>query len=431
MPTKRTKAPVQPLSWAACREPVERLLRGETRREVIDALLASGKGNPLDRLKKALRAHTFPHAGGEISLKAAVESLDAKSRAEGLHVMHGWDFREQRRPADIAAVLLLDYAVRAGIPKERTREAMAILLDEYCVSVLAAFAVRAWDEGNAAGALDDVNALIVELNGAGGSGHRTVDDVGTLLILAVAYFHPEEHAYDELLAKVSTLGEPHAIAVSLPAAPVLASHLRWGFRFMYRQDVGLMRDDNVVDYPWVLFSLLTLARAYDRALAGLKTPGNRIEIADALVNGLSADPLAWTQKAPAFLAPYSREAEELKALLIRHRDDLLSDATGLMPTPRSFSPMSVGINFLSNAAVASATLALQGGEADPSLNALLKHHGASATNATWAEAFAKRLMEYAAVAERRGAGGAPLIVYDPFDGVHHYNAVLRALQGAK
>jgi hypothetical protein len=421
------------MKWEDALAPLARLLRGETRREVIDSLIAGGKAGPLDRLRKAMRSHTFPVAGSAISLKAAVESLDAKSRAEGLHVLHGWDFRAQRRPADIAPVLLLDYAERAGIPAERTREAAAVLLDEYCVSLLALFAVRAWDDVRAEERLTELNALIAELNGAGGSGHRSVDDVGTLLILAVAYFHPEEHAYDDLLAKIRTLDARGLLEVAIPAAPVLASHLRWGFRFMYRQDLGLMRDDNVVDYPWILVSLLALAREYAAACTDVKRAASpsRMELADALVNGLSADPLAFTQKAPAFLAPFAKELEELKALLIRHRDELLSDATGLMPTPKAFSPMAVGINFLSNAAVASATLALQGGEPDPSLNFLLRHHGASATNAAWAEAFAKRLMDYAAVPERRGAGGAPLIVYDPFDGVHHYNATIRALQAAK
>jgi hypothetical protein len=415
------------MSWDDAREPLARLLQGETRHEVTDALLAAGKGSPLDRLRKAMREHRFPLTKGEVSLKGAIDSLDSRSRAEGLHVMHGWDFRAQRRPADIAPVLLLDYALRAGITPDREREAVAILLDEYLVAVLALFSVRAWDDDRAPERLADLNALIDDLNGPGGSGRRSVDDFGTLLILAVAYYHPEEHAYDDLLAKVKTLGHATALVVALPAAPVLASHLRWGFRFMYRQDIGRMRDDNVVDYPWTLFSLLVLARAYAAACEAPNAGASRIAIADALVNGLSPDPHAFTDKAPAFLAPHAREVEELKALLIRHRDEILADATGLMPTPRAFSPMSVGINFLSNAAVASATLALQGGEGNPSLNFLLRHHGASGTNAGWAEGFARRLMEYAAVPERLGAGGAPLIVYDPFDGVHHYNAVVRAL----
>jgi hypothetical protein len=432
MPAKKRPQPsAEPLSWDAAREPLARLLHGDARRSVVDALLGKGKGAPLDRLRKAMRAHEFPSSAGDISLKAAVDALDSRSRAEGLHVMHGWDFRAQRRPVDIAPVLLLDYAERAGIPADRTREAAAILLDEYCVSLLALFSVRAWDDDRADERLEDLNALIAELNGPGGSGHRSVDDVGTLLILAVAYYHPEEHAYDDLLAKVWKVGPAHALGIALPAGPVLASHLRWGFRFMYKQDLGLMRDDNVVDYPWILYSLLVLARAYAVECTGPArgASAQRIVLADALVNSLSPDPLAWTTKAPAFLSPYAKEVDELKSLLIRHRDDLLSDAIAVMPTPRAFSPMSVGINFLSNAAVASATLALQGGEADPSLNYLIRHHGAAATNASWAEAFARRLMDYAAVPERRGAGGAPLIVYDPFDGAHHYNAVVRALQG--
>jgi hypothetical protein len=416
------------MTWEAAREPLARLLRGDARRQVADALMANGADAALKGLRKAMRTHAFVAGKDQISLRRSVDALDSRSRAEGLHVIHGWDFTAQRRPADIAPVLLLDYAMRAGIPEGRTRAAVEVILDHYCLAMLALFAVRAWDYGDPAARLDDINGLIADLNGVGGSGHRVVEDVGTLLILAVAYFHPEEHAYDELLAKVRTLDAAHALSVALPAAPVLASHLRWGYRFMYRQDVGRMRSDNVVDYPWVLFSLLTLARAYAAACVG--PPGQagpgRLRLADALFNGLSADPHAFTGKSPAFLAPHSREHDELRALLIRHRDELLSDSASFMPTKATFSPMAFGCNFLSNASVASAVLAVQGGDPNPSLDTLLRHHGGGGSSG-WAESFARRLMEYASVPERLGAGQAPLIVYDPFDGVHHYNAVTRAL----
>jgi hypothetical protein len=415
------------MTWEVAREPLARLLHGDARRGVVDALMERPQ-EALKGLRKAMRAHTFATGEGEISLRRAVDALDTRSRAEGLHVIHGWDFKVQRRPADIAPVLLLDYAERAGIPEGRTRVALEVLLDHYCLAILALFVVRAWDDGAAAARLDDVGGLIAELNGAGGSGHRVVESVGTLLILAVAYFHPEEHAYDDLLDKVRTLDTAHAIDVALPAAPVLASHLRWGYRFMYRQDIGRMRDDNIVDYPWVLFSLLTLARGYAAACTGPATvsgPG-RLQLADALFNGLSADPHAFVGKAPAFLAPHAKEHEELRALLMRHRDELLSDSASFMPTKATFSPMAFGCNFLSNASVASAVLAVQGGDPHPPLDALLRHHGGSG-GAGWAETFARALMDYASVPERLGAGQAPLLVYDPFDGVHHYNAVTRAL----
>lgn len=417
------------LTWADAREPVARLLAGDARRQVVQACMAAP--DPVARLRKAMRGHAFPVGDSEISLRRSVDALDTRSRAEGLHVIHGWDFRQQRRPADIAPVLLLDYAVRHGIPEERARAAVEVLLDHYLLAILSLFAVRAWDEGEAGARIDDLNALIAELNGPGGSGNRVVDDAGTLLILAVAYYHPEEHAYDDLLTKVWTLDAPHALQVARPAAPVLASHLRWGFRFMYQQDLGRMRDDNIVDYPWVLFSLLALARAYGAACTepGRSASAERFALAGALFDGLSADPHAFVGKAPKFLAGLAREHEELRALLLRHRDELISDVAGMMPTPAAFSPLAVGCNFLSNAAVASAMLAIAGGDPDPSLNALLVHHGASG-NAAWAEAFARRLMGYSMVPERLGAGQAPLIVYDPFDGVHHYNAVMRAMQTA-
>jgi hypothetical protein len=76
---------------------------------------------------------------------------------------------------------------------------------------------------------------------------------------AISQYHPREHAYDDLLAKVWSLDETHRLRVALACAPSLGSHLRWGLRFMYERDVARMRDDNVVDYPWLLFSIVTLS----------------------------------------------------------------------------------------------------------------------------------------------------------------------------
>ena len=50
-----------------------------------------------------------------------------------------------------------------------------------------------------------------------------------------------------------------------------------------------MRDDNVVDYPWLLFSLSTLIDEYARIDEASEHGLHRDRIVEALVNGLSAD----------------------------------------------------------------------------------------------------------------------------------------------
>lgn len=377
-----------------------------------------------------MRAHTFATASGAFSLRRVVDSLDARTRKEGLHVIHGWDYSAHRRPADIAPVLLLDYCLRVGVPAERTPALVSTLLDQYWLALLMLFVVRAWDEGDANANFDRVSALLATINGAGGCGHPVVDDAESLLMLAVAYYHPEEHAYDDLLVKVWMLDHAHALRVALPGAAILGSHLRWGLRFMYQNDVGRMRDDNVVDYPWLLFSLVTLMREYARLSAAGAMTSQRERVVEALLDGLSPDPWAFTGKPPAFLATHQTVHDELRTSLMRYRTDLLAEFELIRPTGKSYAPMGLGCNFLSNAAVAIAAIAVTDDERYPSLNALFTRERPGDPHPGSAERLARRLMDYASDPTRLGAGGAPLIVYDPYDSVHYYNTVVRTLSAS-
>ncbi len=370
-----------------------------------------------------MRTHAFPTARETISLRSVVDSLDARTRKEGLHVLQGWDFVAHRFPDDIAPVLLLDFCERNGALERFTRESLAILLDQYFLAVLQLFAVRVWDEGDANVNLDRISAMLADLQGENGCGHRFIDDAESLLMLAVSYYHPEEPAYDRVLAKVRTLDESHRLRFALPCASIMASHLRWGLRFMYRRDVGVMRNDNVVDYPWLQFALLTLMRAYVAGPAGeAPAAAARARIVEALMDGLSADPWAFAGQAPAFLAPVQTEHDELRSLLSGHRNALLEEFERQRPTAKNYSPLAFSCNFLSNASVAMLVLAV-GGAKHPSMNALLSRAGGDAANN-----FARALMEYSATPERLGHGGAPLIVLDPYEGISCFNTLVRTLK---
>ena len=216
------------------------------------------------RLRAAMGVHVFPTAGAPLDLRRIVDTLDTRARANGLHVLQSWDFQMHRFADDIAPVLMLDYCARTGVPIHDERAALAALLDQYFVSLMFLLVVNAWGEGDANANLDRITGLLHALSGPGGSGRRFVDDAETLLMLAISHFHPEETAYDRLLERVRMLDEAHRLRVALACAATMSGHLRWGFRFMYRRDVGLMRDDNIADYPWLLFSLVTLMRAYSR-----------------------------------------------------------------------------------------------------------------------------------------------------------------------
>jgi hypothetical protein len=385
-------------------------------------------------VRKAMQSHAFAIASGrsDINLRRVVDTLDSRNQREGMHVLQGWDFVAHRFAKDIAPILLLDYCARLGISAERAGAALSILLDQYFLALVSLLAIRAWDEGDANANLDRVTALLHDLQGPRGSGHEFVTDAETLLMLSVSYYHPEEQGYELLVQRVSTLDGPHQLRFAQPCAALLGGHLRWGLRFMYGRDVGRMRDDNVADYPLLMFAVLTLARAHAAHGEG-QAPSDREVVTEALLNGLSADPWAFVGSVPPALKGHAEWHAEFRQFLERDRRAILAEFERCQPTPKAFSPLAFSCNFPTNATVAMATLAVQGadGGRHPPLNALFACEPDSATDDRSALRLAQRLTEFATSDPTRlGAGGAPLVVYDPFDGVHCHNTVLRTLRGA-
>lgn len=338
-----------------------------------------------------MRSHTFQTAAGTRSLQKLVLDYDQRSRREGLHLLHAWDFQTHRFSQEIAPVLLLGHCARLERNAD-TRTALAILLDVYVYTLLSLLAARAWDEGDAGSNLDRVT-LLIHLARQEGSGLAYVDDAETLLFLAASYFHPEEGSYDTLLERVRSLPMRQQLRMAASSGAMLSAHLRWGFRYMYDRDIQRMRDDNAADYPWVRFAVETLA----------KDPRSR----EALLIALAADP--WDT------VPRVRSAG-LDAASFQ----------GLQPGPREFSPLSVTFNFPSNAAVALVAATIEDGRFYPSLNAIFTRD----SGAAGAE-LAERLMKYSASDPARlGAGGVPLVVYDPTEGARAWNAVVAQVRNA-
>ena len=401
------------VGFAEAIELVADVLRGDARRLALEQLPGT------DALRKALKSHTFPAPSGTISLRRIVDTLDARTRREGMHVLQSWDFVAHRFPSDIAPVLLLDYSARMGIPPEREQAARAILLDQYFLALLSLLAVRAWDEGDPNANLDRVASALNDLQGPAGGGHSFVADAETLLMLAVSYYHPEEQGYDLLVERVSALDAAHQLRFARACAALLGGHLRWGLRFMYERDVGRMRDDNVADYPLLAFAVLTLSRAGADDLAAT---------AESLLDGLSADPWAFTGKVPHALKARAAWHGEVRDRLAADREALLAGFAQFQPTTNAFSPLAFSCNFPSNTTVAMALLAVHDAIPRLPLNALFTREPADATDHSVLR-LAATLMQFAAGdTARLGARGTPLIVYDPYDGAHCYNATVRTLK---
>ena len=340
---------------------------------------------PFARLASAMRKHTFPSAP---SLRLMVGALDAKTRRDGFHVMQAWDFKAHTFSKDPAPTLLVEHCARLQ-RKAEARTAIAVLLDVYMYSVLSLLAMRAWDEGDAGSNLDRVT-LLIHLALQEGSGLAYVDDAETLLFLAASYFHPDETSYETLLERVRSLPMRQQVRIAASSGAMLSAHLRWGFKYMYGRDIQRMRDDNAADYPWVRFAVETLARSRS---------------AEPLLIALAADP--W----------------EMVELVRRTNAFDASELQSLQPPRGEFSPLSVIFNFPSNAVVALVASTIEDGLFYPSLSALFTR--SSGLNGA---GLAERLMKYSASDPTRlGAGGVPLVVYDPREGARACNLVLRLI----
>lgn len=418
------------MSWADAHDALRDALRGSGRREILDrALAGADPAEAVRRLGAGMRAHRFGVAAGELALDRIVAELDAPTRAEGFHVLLEWDHASHRFIPEDIAVLMLDYCARSAPPGRPVRTTLALLLDYYFLYLLALLALRIWDEGDPNANLDRVGALLGDLGGSMGSGRRLVEDAATLLFLAISGYEPDDFAYPRLLEKVARLDEAHRVGLALVGAPLFGCHLRWGFPALYRRDFGRMREDNFVDYPWLFTTVATLMERYDRLVAEGDGGPERDRVVEALLNGLSADPEAFTGEPPACLAAQRRHHDAFRVLLRRHRGALLHDIGSHRPRTRGYSPLAFHVNFPHNALIAMVVLATTD-EATPNvpLDALFAAGSAAEAMRDPVEALARSLTAYAAAhPEHRGERRVMMVAYDPEVGLRSFERVVAAL----
>jgi len=400
----------------------EDIFAPEVRRQIVASLQSpNGVEESVARLRRGMRAHAFAANGTTHSLARVVQALDQRTKAEGFHVLESWDYVGHRFADQIVPVLMLDRCSATSSDASSEDTVLSILLDQYLLSVLGLIVARAWDDPEPDAVFDHVTRILRTVEGPS----RFVDDAETLLLLAVSHYHPHEAAYGVLVDRIATLDASHRLSFALSCAPVLSGHFRWGLRFMYQRDFGRLRDDNVVDYPWLLLAMRTLAEAYCQSS---EDSPKRPAIVEGLLSGLSADPWLFTGKAPACLRGREAAHEIVRTTLEQRRDELLRDLEAIRPSPSCYSPLGFEVNFLCNALVAMVATAVADCETHPSLNALLANAQAQGVPSAQIERYARSLVNYASGG---AVGGSPtLIVYDPQDAQHAYNLTMRVLRGA-
>src|SRR5690349_23164076 len=248
----------------ACAQ-LESLLDSPLRRDVATvAAKQSTMGRGIDYLAERMRSHTWGAGGRDFNLAATIDGLDLATRAEGLHVLHDWNGKEDRVTDDSIAVDALQFAAEHIGDRPANAEALAVAIDYYFLYLLALIAMRSWDDAEPGANLDRVTALLGHLQGPCGSGQRMANDAETLLLIATSHFEPSEAGYDRRLAPARALPRKNRLAMALTHAQAMGGHLRFGYEVTYGKDFKAMRDDNGADYPWLLFGLSEVMEEWDR-----------------------------------------------------------------------------------------------------------------------------------------------------------------------
>lgn len=414
----------------ACRT-LEAALDGGARHQIVaDVGRSHGFRTALVRLRDSMRSNVWKTRLKDINLGKTVRAYDHRTRRDGFHVLHDWDGIADRVNEDTIPVDVLNYLVEQRGGGDTDAVALAILLDYYFLHVLALLSLRVWDEGNADDNLDHLGALLEHLQGPHGSGQRFAANPEALLLIGTSHFEIDEQGYDTLLAKVKTLGPSHQINVALGHAASMGSHLRFGFEATYARDTVIMRDDNVTDYPWLCFSLVTLMREYARMRSGGVSRLERDAIAEAVLNGLSPDARAFVREAPASPSPYEAERAEFCELFRAHQDELMAQFERYRPSTAAYSPLSFFFNFSHNVVKGAVVDALLRGKPwTLTLNDMLTGISQDDEQNAQKQLLATTLMGYARANPHKIRGRLmPVIVYDPAAGRRAFSITLQKLK---
>jgi hypothetical protein len=384
----------------------------------------------LKRLRAAMRAHTWKAGALKIELDDLVGKYDRRTRQDGFHVLHDWDGKADHVNDDIIPVDVLDYVARQRGTEPPDAAALAILLDYYFLHLLALLSLRIWDEGDADANLDRLNALVSALQGADGSGQRFVDDAETLILIATSHFEIVERGYGALLDRVRTLNREHRVRIALAHTVSMGSHLRFGFEASYGRDTVVMRDDNVADYPWLCFALMTVMQEYARLAGEGAGEEDTAPLAEGILNGLSADARAFIGQPPSSLSGSEGDRGAFRALFLQHRDALAGAFQRYKPAPDTYSPLSFFFNFSHNVLKGIVVDALLRGQAWPlNFDDMLTAWSRDEAEVNLKQQLALRLMAYARANPDTIRGRPmPVIVYDPSTGRDAFAVTLRKIR---
>jgi hypothetical protein len=410
---------------------VDAALKGAVRREILaDVSSAKDFAQSLMRLRGGMRAHAWKGGGQKIDLDEVVKKYDRKTRQDGFHVLHDWDGKADRVNDDIIPVDVLDYLIQKRGAELPDAVALAILLDYYFLHVLALLALRIWDEGDPDANLNRLDGLLAELQGPNGSGQRFVEDADTLILIATSHYEIVERGYDVLLERTKTLNRVHRARIARAHTVSMGCHLRFGFEASYGRDTVVMRDDNVADYPWLCWALMTMMQEYARVDGDGAGGTERARIVEGVLNGLSGDARAFVGEPPASLSRSQGDRAAFRTLFLQHRDALMEAFQPYKPAPETYSPLAFFFNFSHNVLKGMVVDSLLRGRAWPlTFNDMLTGFSRDDAEAALKQELAATLMGYARANPDTIRGRPmPVIVYDTLTGRDAFAVTIRKIR---
>jgi hypothetical protein len=171
--------------------------------------------------------------------------------------------------------------------------------------------LRLWDAGSdrAADRLRELQVLLDELNAATGTG-AFVRDARWLIQTAQGPLTRQLRPYFEIAARVSgSFRDAARVEIHAAGAKLAGGHLRSQLRYaLWRSGqtienpevLAFTRNSNAMDTALLVGDLVALFDAYERVM---DSPERRLPIADAILQGLSADPELLLMRLD-LLAPY-------------------------------------------------------------------------------------------------------------------------------
>ena len=209
----------------------------------------------------------------------------------------------------------------------------------------------------------------------------------------------------------------------------MGSHLRFGFEATYGRDTVVMRDDNVADYPWLCFALVTVMQEHVRLEADGADDEDQAPIIEAILNGLSADARAFVGEPPASLSNSDDDRVAFRALFLQHRDALVDAFQRYKPAADLYSPLAFFFNFSHNVLKGTVVDALLRGRAWPlTFDDMLTTLSRDASEPALKQELATTLMGYARANPDTIRGRPmPVIVYDPATGRDAFAVTIRKI----